>query len=129
MTQFLLTVEFFRNLLRIPFVRYLVIGVGFYLLIGYRFCDRNTRTTETRSMETHYTEVRYAPKYGKLSDDLLDSVLLNLVRQNPDITSDIALSYVNDTTLIEIDRHIEKSRRYITNFKITRGGTIVPIEQ
>ena len=75
-------------------------------------------------METHYT-----PKYGKLSDDLLDSVLLNLVRQNPDITADIALSYVNDTTLIQIDEHIEKSRRYITNFKITRGGTLVPIEQ
>lgn len=126
MTQFLLTIEFFRNLFRIPFVRYLVIGVAFYLLIGYRFCDRNTRQS---AVKTEETEQKYTPKYGKLSDDLLDSVLLNLVRQNPDITADIALSYVNDTTLIEIDRHIEKSRRYITNFKITRGGGLAPIEQ
>jgi hypothetical protein len=122
MTQFLLTYEFLKNFFSIPFVRYLVVGVAFYLLIGYRFCDRQERTES-------YTKVGYAPKYGKLSDDLLDSVLLNLVRQNPDITADIALSYVNDTTLMQIDEHIEKSRRYITNFKITRGGALAPIER
>jgi hypothetical protein len=123
MTQFLILLEGFKTLTRIPFIRYLVIGGGFYLLIGYRFCDRHTEV-RSESTEPHYT-----PKYGKLSDDLLDSVLINLVRQNPDITADIALSYVNDTTLIEIDRHIEKSRKYITNFKITRGGGLAPIEQ
>jgi hypothetical protein len=122
MTQFLILLEGFKTLTRIPIVKWAAIGLVFYLLIGYRFCDRQERTES-------YTKVGYAPKYGKLSDDLLDSVLLNLVRQNPDITADIALSYVNDTTLIMIDEHIEKSRRYITNFKITRGGTLVPIEQ
>ncbi len=121
MTQFLLTVEFFRNLLRIPFVRYLVIGVGFYLLIGYRFCDRNTRSEST--------ETRYTPKYGQLSKDCLKVVLSNTLRENPDMTAEMLAAMVNDTVLMRIDRHIEKSRRYITNFKITRGGGLAPIEQ
>jgi hypothetical protein len=123
MTQFLILLEGFKTLTRIPIVKLAAVGLVFYLLIGYRFCDKHT---EVRSEST---ETRYTPKYGKLSDDLLDSVLLNLVRQNPDITADIALSYVNDTTLMQIDERIEKARDYIVNFKITRGGTIVPIEQ
>jgi len=125
MTQFLLTIEFFRNLLRIPFVRYLVIGVGFYLLIGYRFCDRNT---EPRSAESRYTESSYTPKYGQLSKDCLKVVLSNTLRENPDMTAEMLAEMVNDTVLMRIDERIEKSKEFIVNFKI-KSGQIVPIEQ
>jgi len=124
MTQFFLTYEFFKNLFSIPFVRYLLVGLAFYLLIGYRFCDRPERTEYTKA----HTENRYTPKYGQLSKDCLKVVLSNTLRENPDMTAEMLAEMVNDTVLMMIDARIEKSKEFIVNFKI-KSGTLVPIEQ
>lgn len=121
MTQFLILVEGFKTLTRIPLVRYLFLGVFLYWLIGYRFCERAEARKE-------YTEVRYTPKYGQLSKDCLNVVLSNTLRENPDMTAEMLAEMVNDTVLMRIDERIEKSKEFIVNFKI-KGGALAPIEQ
>jgi hypothetical protein len=123
MTQLFLAYEFVKTVISIPLVKYAIAALLFYFLLGHRFCSSAERTTETS-----YTAMRYAPKYGQLSSELLDSVIWNTVRSNPDMTAEMVLSFVNDTTLMMIDARIEMERKYIRNFKLTRSGEIKPIQ-
>jgi hypothetical protein len=122
MTQLFLAYEFVKTVLSIPLVKYAIAALLFYFLLGHRFCSTTERHETTRK------EVSYIPKYGALSSELLDSVIWNTVRINPDMTAEMVLSFVNDTTLQMIDARIELERRYIRNFKLTKTGEIKPIQ-
>jgi hypothetical protein len=120
MTQLLLTLEFFKTVISIPLVKWGIAALLFYFLIGHRFCSTTERSEPQKTT--------YQAKYGQLSSELLDSVIWNTVRSNPDMTAEMVLSFVNDTTLQMIDARIELERRYIRNFKLTRSGEIKPIQ-